>query len=89
MKLKDMILTLRTIAYERVEIRDEYGNEIFTCNTSDLSGPPTSSTSLSSASFWETYKDYKVVEWFPHGAPYKDATFTVYIKKCSEVCHEN
>lgn len=81
MKLKDMILTLRTVAYERVEVRDEYGNEIFTCNTSVFSGPPTSSTCSLNASFWETYKDYKVVEWFPHGAPGKDATFTVYIKE--------
>lgn len=67
MKLKDMIDTLRTVAYERVEIRDEYGNEILTCPTSGLSG-------------WEKYKDCKVVEWFPHGAPNKDATFTVFIE---------
>lgn len=74
MKLKDMISTLRTVAYERVEIRDECGNEILTCRTSGLSG-------------WETYKDCKVVEWFPHGAPHKDATFTVYIKE-SETTNE-
>ena len=67
MKLKDMIDTLRTVAYERVEIRNEYGYEILTCSTTSV--------------IWETYKDCKVVEWFPHGAPNKDATFTVYIKE--------
>lgn len=67
MTLGEMINTLRTARYERVEIRDDYGNEILTCKTSGLSG-------------WETYKDCKVVEWFPHGAPNKDATFTVYVR---------
>lgn len=67
MKLKDMISTLRTVNYEKVEIRDKWGNEICTC--------PTNSEG------WKQYQDRKVVEWFPHGAPYKDATFTVYIKE--------
>ena len=68
MTLKDMISTLRTVAYERAKIRDEYGNDILTCNTSCLAG-------------WDKYKDCKATEWFPHGAPHKDATFTVYIKE--------
>ena len=67
MTLKDMISTLRTITSERVEIRNYAGNEILTC--------PTNATG------WEVYKDCKVVEWFPHGAPGKNATFTVYIKE--------
>ena len=67
MTLKDMISTLRTVAYERVEIRDEDGNEILIC--------PTTSKGC------EPYKDCEVIEWFPHGGPYKDATFTVYIRK--------
>ena len=67
MTLKDMIDTLRTPAYERVEIRNEDNYEILTC--------PTTSES------WKQYQDCKVVSWFPHGAPNKDATFTVYIKE--------
>lgn len=68
MKLKEMIDTLRTVAYEKVEIRDgEYGNEILTC-------PAT-------AKGWKPYQDCEVIEWFPHGAPGKTATFTVYVKE--------
>ena len=66
MKLKDMIDTLRTPAYERIEIRTEDGYEILTCPTV--------------SEIWKQYQDCKVVSWFPHGAPYKDATFTVYIE---------
>lgn len=66
MTLKDMIDTLRGVAYERVEIRNEDNYEILTC--------PTTSAS------WKQYQDREIVEWFPHGAPHKGATFTVYIK---------
>lgn len=67
MKLGDMLRTLRTAQYERVEIRDIEGNEIFTCPASSESIIP--------------FKDFDVTEWFPHGAPNKDSTFTVYIKR--------
>lgn len=65
MILKDMISTLRTVDYEKVEIRDKWGNEICTCPTNSVG--------------WKQYQNRKVVEWFPHGAPYKEATFTVFI----------
>lgn len=64
MKLKDMINTLQT-ANERVEIRDNQNYEICTCSTESEG--------------WKPYQDRKVVGWFPHGAPKKDATFTVLI----------
>lgn len=67
MTLKEMIDTLRTVAYEKVEIRDEEGNEILTSPTT--------------AKGWEPYQNCNVIEWFPHGAPNKNATFTVYIKE--------
>ena len=68
MKLKEMIEKLRTINFEKIELRSgEDGNEILTC--------PTTSKG------WEPYKGCEVIEWFPHGAPNKDATFTVYIKE--------
>ena len=67
MRLHDMLKTLRTIQYERIEIRDSEGNEILTC--------PASSEALTS------YMDYIITEWFPHSAPNKDATFTVYVKR--------
>lgn len=66
MTLGDMLRTLRTSQYERIEVRDIEGNEIFTC--------PASSEGIMS------FKDYEVIEWFPHGAPNKDATFTVYVR---------
>lgn len=66
MTLGDMLRTLRTSQYERIEIRDDYGNEILTCPT-DAEGVI-------------AYMDYTVIEWFPHGAPNKDATFTVYVR---------
>lgn len=62
-----MIKTLRTSPYERIEIRDNEGNEIYTC--------PVTSEVL------RLLEDYVVIEWFPHGAPNKDATFTVYVSK--------
>ena len=65
MKLKDMITTLRT-RNERIEIRDEVGNELLTA--------PQDSDML------KFHFDVEVIAWFPHGAPGKDATFTVYIK---------
>lgn len=66
MKLKEMIQTLRTANYERVEIRNEDGWEIATF--------PANSTAIA------PYLDCEVSEWFPHGAPGKAADFTVYIK---------
>ena len=68
MKLGDMLRTLRTHQYERVEIRDFEGNEILTC--------PADSEIITN-----NFKDCEVSEWFPHGAPNKDATFTVCIKR--------
>ena len=67
MTLGDMLITLRTLQYERVEIRDFEGNEIFTC--------PADSEAIM------LFKDRDVTEWFPHGAVNKDASFTVYIKR--------
>ena len=65
MELYDMIITLLTNINERVEIRDSDGNELFTC--------PTDSDELAH------YGECEVISWFPHGAPGKDATFTVSI----------
>lgn len=67
MTLGDMIKTLRTAQYERIEIRDDYGNEILTCPASSEGVMP--------------YAKHTVIEWFPHGAPNKDATFTVYVRE--------
>ena len=67
MRLDDMLITLRTAQYERVEIRDAEGNEIFTCPADSEAIMP--------------FKDCTVTEWFPHGAANKDASFTVYIKR--------
>jgi len=67
MKLGDMIKTLRTIEYERIELRTAEGNELLTA--------PAYSEVISS------FTDYVVTEWFPHGAPNSKATFTVYIRK--------
>ena len=64
MTLGDMIKTLRT-QNERVEIRDSDNNEICTCPADSVDNIP--------------FKDYYVTQWFPHGAPGKDATFTVCI----------
>lgn len=66
MKLGDMIKALRRAAYERVEIRDSDNNEICTCPANSVDNIP--------------FKDCYVTEWFPHGAPGKDATFTVCIR---------
>lgn len=70
MTLKDMISTLRTIQYERIEVRDDYGIEIFTCKTDSSALKP--------------YLGYTVTEWFPHGAPGSSADFTVYVWKSVE-----
>lgn len=67
MTLGEMIKTLRTVQYERVEIRDENGNELFTCRTD--------------SSVLTPYLGYAVTEWFPHGAPKSNADFTVYVFK--------
>lgn len=67
MTLGDMLKTLRTAQYERIEIRDEYGNEILTCPATSAGVMP--------------YAKYYVTEWFPHGAPNARATFTVYVRK--------
>lgn len=72
MTVGDMIKTLRTRPYERVEIRDDVGNEIYTC--------PVTSELL------KLFDDYVVIEWFPHGAPNKDATFTVCVRKGEKKC---
>ncbi len=63
MTLGDMIKAIRRAEYERVEIRDSDNNEICTCPASSADNMP--------------FKDYCVTAWFPHGAPGKDATFTV------------
>lgn len=65
--LGDLLGALRTAQYERVEIRDKCGNEILTC--------PVDSAGIAA------YLNYHVTEWFPHGAPNKDATFTVYVEE--------
>ena len=67
MTLEDMLKTLRTAEYERIEIRDEYGNEILTCPAISEGVMP--------------YAKFRVTEWFPHGAPNSRATFTVYVRK--------
>ena len=64
LKLNDMIVTLRT-NNERIEIRDAAGNELLTA--------PQDSSVI------DSYLNRNVITWFPHGAPGKDATFTVYI----------
>lgn len=63
MKFKEMIETLRTTVYERVEIRNSDNCEI--CNV------PAAASGLN------PYLDCDVVSWFPCGAPGKNATFTV------------
>lgn len=65
MKLKDMISTLRTSQFERIEIRDDVGNELFTCKTDSSALTP--------------YLEYEVEQWFPHGTAGSNATFTVYV----------
>lgn len=67
MKLRDMISILRTIDYNRVEIRDEEGNEITTCKTNSKGIEP--------------YLDCEITEWFPGAAPFKHCDFTVYVKE--------
>lgn len=63
MKLREMIETLKVTINERVEIRDADNCEI--CNV------PVATSGLN------PYLDCDVVSWFPHGAPGRDATFTV------------
>ena len=53
MTIKDMITHLRT--KERMEVRDEQGYELFTCDTD-------------SAVLFD-YWDREVTEWFPHPSP--------------------
>lgn len=64
MTIKDMITRLRT--KERMEVRDEQGYELFTCDTD-------------SAVLFD-YWDKEVTEWFPHPAPNRHCDFTVTIK---------
>ena len=64
MTIKDMITHLRT--KERVEVRDEQGYELFTCDTD-------------SAVLFD-YWDREVTEWFPHPSPRGNCDFTVMIK---------
>ena len=75
MTLKDMICTLRTSQFERIELRDDYGNEIFTCSTDSSGLTP--------------YLEYTVTEWFPHGAPKSTADFTVYVRESVEETEES
>jgi len=67
MKLKDMISTLRTIQFERIELRDDCGNELFTCKADSYALKP--------------YLEYEVTQWFPHGSPKNNTDFTVYVSK--------
>ena len=66
MTLMDMISKLRT-NHERVEIRNEEGYEIMTCDVSSKGVAP--------------YLNCEITEWFPHAAPYKHCDFTVYVKE--------
>ena len=65
MKLKDMISTLRTIQFERIELRDDCENELFTCRADSYAITP--------------YLEYEVIQWFPHGASKNNSDFTVYV----------
>ena len=74
MILKDMIETLRSPQYERIEIRDREGWEQLTCQaTSPALG---------------AYMDIQVLEWFPGCAPNKDSTFVVYLKLNEDPCDD-
>lgn len=64
MNVKDMITCLRT--KNRVEVRDEQGNELFTCD--------------SDSTVLFDYWDREITEWFPHPQAYRVCDFTVYIK---------
>lgn len=64
MTVKDMITHLR--GKERMEVRDEQGYELFTCDTD-------------SAVMFD-YWDREVIEWFPGPAPNRVCDFTVFIK---------
>lgn len=64
MTIKDMITHLRT--KERIEVMDEQGYELFTCDTD----------SVVLFDYWHK----EVTEWFPHPAPHKRCDFTVTIK---------
>lgn len=77
MKLCEMIETLYPDLNERIEVRDSENNELFTC--------PIYSEGL------EHYMKCEVVRWFPHGAPGKDATFTVavYIENKDSEVHDD
>lgn len=68
MTLGDMLSSLR--CKQRVEIRDEYGNELF--------------TAYSDSYLMKSYKEFEVTEWFGGHAPFKDADFTVYILERKE-----
>ena len=64
MNVKDMITRLRT--KNRVEVRDEQGNELFTCD--------------SDSTVLFDYWDREITEWFPYHQAYRVCDFTVYIK---------
>lgn len=68
MTLGDMISLLRL--NQRVEVRDEYGNEMFTAQSDSI--------------FMKKYEDCEITEWFGGHAPFKDADFTVYISEGKE-----
>ena len=64
MTIKDMITHLRT--KKRVEVRDEQGNELFTCD--------------SDSTVLFDYWDREITKWFPHTHVYRACDFTIYIK---------
>ena len=68
MTLGDMVSLLRH--KQRVEVRDEYGNELF--------------TSESDSYFLKRYEDCEITEWFCGHAPFKNADFTVRISERKE-----
>lgn len=68
MTLGDMASLLRY--KQRVEVRDEYGNEMFTTESDSY--------------FIKRYGDCEITGWFGGHAPFKDADFTVYISERKE-----
>ena len=68
MTLGDMVYLLRI--KQRVEVRDDYGNELF--------------TTQSDSYLMKKYADCEITKWFAGHAPFKDADFTVYISERKE-----
>ena len=65
MKLREMVETLRMV--QRVEIRNEDGYEICTCNTDSEGIKP--------------YMNVPISEWFAGSPPLKNVDFVVCLKK--------